>query len=403
LGNRINAANVAISNKAGLSGAAFTGNVYARGFHSNNNVEIDGILRVGPAWAEGQQWAKAAASFYGNTSLTPEYLYYQVNIQNVDPAGASAFVATADDGNDQNNPNTIGMAVLNSAYSDPEYPYAMPHDGLINVDGGNLLLVSHTGEVQIGGIGSNVRLTTSGNLKLTNTNLVFSDNTRQTTAYPGTSIVSRVNANVTAANAKIATLESNVSTLFSNATSQAISIASLQANSVIYSANIATLFSNAGAQGQTLLSLQSNAQSQQTAIIQLQANCNTYVANIATLVANAAVQSANIADLTSNAVTQSFQIAQLDANVGALSDSFDAALISVDGNTQDLADSIDTINANVTAANIKISSLNSNITAANIAISTLTSNAASQASALNILTGNIVTLSVGMNISQKSL
>jgi peptidoglycan hydrolase CwlO-like protein len=398
LGNRINAANLAISNKAGLSGAAFTGNVYARGFHSNNNIEIDGILRVGPAWAEGQTWATPGASFYGNTADSEEYKYYQVNLQNVDSTGAGAFVITADDGNVPNS-NFMAMAMFGTAFSDPNYPYAMPHDGLINVNGGNLALVSRDNDVIVGGNVANIRITQSGNLKLTNTNLVFNDDTRQTTAYPGISIVSRVNANVTAANAKIATLESNVSTLFSNASSQGIAISSLQANSVVYAANITTLFSNAGTQGQTLLSLQSNAQSQQTAIIQLQANCNTYVANIATLVANAAVQSANIADLTGNAIVQSLQIAQLDANVGTLSDTLDAAVISVNGSTQDLADNIDTINANVTAANIEITSLQSNITAANIAISTLTSNAVAQASALDILTGNIVTLSDAANIA----
>jgi hypothetical protein len=398
LGNRINAANAAISNKAGLSGAAFTGNVYARGFHSNNNIEIDGILRVGPAWAEGQTWATPGASFYGNTADSEEYKYYQINLQNVDPAGAGAFVITADDGNEVNT-NFMAMAMFGTSFSDPNYPYAMPHDGLIDVNGGNLALVSRFNDVIVGGNVGNIRVTQSGNLKLTNVNLVFNDNTRQTTAYPGISIVSRVNANVTAANAKISTLESNVSTLFGNATSQAISIASLQANSVIYSANIATLLANAGTQGQTLLSLQSNAQSQQTAIIQLQANCNTYVANIATLVANAAVQSANIADLTSNAATQSLRLDSLDANIGTFADTFDSAVTSVNNTTQDLANNIDAINANVTAANIEIVSLSSNITAANIAISTLTSNAASQASALGILTGNIVTLSDAANIA----
>jgi peptidoglycan hydrolase CwlO-like protein len=398
LTSNIGTVNTALSSKAGLSGAAFTGNVYARGFHSNNNIEIDGILRVGPAWAEGQTWATPGASFYGNTADSEEYKYYQVNLQNVDSTGAGAFVITADDGNVPNS-NFMAMAMLGTAFSDPNYPYAMPHDGLINVNGGNLALVSRDNDVIVGGNVANIRITQSGNLKLTNTNLVFNDNTRQTTAYPGISIVSRVNANVTAANAKIATLESNVSTLFSNASSQGIAISSLQANSVVYAANITTLFSNAGTQGQTLLSLQSNAQSQQTAIIQLQANCNTYVANIATLVANAAVQSANIADLTGNAIVQSLQIAQLDANVGTLSDTLDAAVISVNGSTQDLADNIDTINANVTAANIEITSLQSNITAANIAISDLTSNAAVQASALDILTGNIVTLSDAANIA----
>jgi hypothetical protein len=57
----------------------------------------------------GESWANPAALFFGNSTGSPSK-YYQVNLQNLDPAGSGDLVVTADDGNDASHYIAFGMS-----------------------------------------------------------------------------------------------------------------------------------------------------------------------------------------------------------------------------------------------------------------------------------------------------
>jgi hypothetical protein len=66
--------------------------------------------------------------------------YIQVNIQNknIGIDASSDFVATTDDGDDEN--NYIDMGINNSNYNDPDFGATSRHDGYVLLNGGNLVI-----------------------------------------------------------------------------------------------------------------------------------------------------------------------------------------------------------------------------------------------------------------------
>ena len=386
------AANAAILLRANLSGAVFTGNISANFVHANNTVRAETYF-VGGSEAvqgQGQNWANPAALFFGNSALTPGpggSRFYQINLQNLDPSGSGDVVVTADDGTDGS--NYINMGMHGSQYNDPLYPEGFPHDGYVYVTGGDLDLLSATGNVKIqAGVvpKAQIILTTGNVIQLgQNVKIKFPDGTLQTTAFGGNVDTNSLNANITAANVNISSLQANataqtleINALYSNAASQQVSINSLVANAVTQAISLTQIDANIGSYQ---IYANANAAVQYTSIESINANVNA--ANI------------QITSLSANASTQSLELGNLQSNTQAQQ----ANIISLQSNSATQSVQINLLNANVTAANTNISTLftnvsqinliNANVLAANLNIVTLQTNAASQALDLNNLYTNV--------------
>ena len=200
--------------------------------------------------------------------------------------------------------------------------------------------------------------------------------------------IESINANVgayqTFANANAAAQAGSLTTLIANAATQAQSLDSLTSNAATQAASINTIDANLGVATTNITALQSNAGSQAAAINNINANVGAYqtLAN-----ANAAAQAVSITSLTANAAAQQLQIDSFVTNTGF-------ALVT------QLTANVDTINANIgayqTFANAnaagqttEINSLRANITAANTLIPNLS------AVSGNILPNANVTYSLG--------
>ena len=372
------AANAAILTKASLSGAIFTGNVQAGNLIANTGLIAASSVRIGENLGFAPD--NSGGSFVGNTSS-----YYSLFLQNLNPNGYGEFLILSDDGEADNNYIAVGMA--GSSWSDPLYPNAKPHDGTVDVNGGNLVLSSETHNVQI--VTANITRISFGSTGTitmqSGTSLVFPDGTRQTTAFGGNLDVTAINANITAANLQITALQSNaasqsqeLNSLSSNAGSQASAINTLTANSAAQASEINSLNANIGS---FQVYANSNASSQATQINSINANLIAANINISSLLANASAQSLELDNLQSNAQLQQGNI------------------ISLQSNAASQAVQINLLNANLTAANTNISTLftnvsqisivNANVAAANINITNLQSNAASQALDINNLYANV--------------
>jgi len=386
------AANAAILLRANLSGAAFTGNISANSVSAANFVRSNTYF-VGGSEANqglGQGFANPAALFFGD-STSDVNKFYQLNLQNLDPAGSGDIVVTADDGNDVSNYIAFGLG--GSTFNDPNYPSSNAHDGYVFIRGGNLDLQSETGNVELmsGNLTTGqVILTQSNILKLgTGVRIQFADGTVQSTAFGGNANISSINANITAANVAIANLQSNAAaqaldldSLIANAGAQATAINSLTANAATQASSINTINANVGS---FQIFANSNAAGQTTSINLINANVTAANVNITSLLSNAATQALELDQLQSNAQSQQGNIIALQSNAGAQ------------------ATQINLINANVTSANINITSLtsnaatqsvqinliNANVTAANSNITSLQSNSASQQLEINALQANV--------------
>jgi hypothetical protein len=453
------AANAAILLRANLSGAAFTGNISANAIAASNSIRTDTYF-VGGTEANqglGQTYANPAALFFGNSSQSPGPFgskYYQINLQNLDPDGSGDIVVTADDGNDTNNFITMGLA--GSAFADPFFPFMVPHDGYVFIEGGNLQLISITNGVDFfaGNVSSpQMRLTQANVLTLAPQVVIrFGDGTVQSTAFGGNANVAAINANVTAANAAITSLQANaasqaldINNLLSNAATQASSIITLTSNAAAQATaldtinanlgsyqtfansnsasqatsinlinanvtaanlNITSLLSNAATQALELDNLQSNAQSQQGNIIALQSNSSTQAVQIDLLNSNLTAANTNISTLTSNAAAQGLQINLINANLtaanlnvtnlqsNAASQALDINNLYANINTY-LAN-VATSNANIAAANARIIIIDANLGSTNTNVTTLQSNAATQATEINLLNANVTAANIDM-------
>ena len=232
---------------------------------------------------------------------------------------------------------------------------------------------------------------------------------------PTSSVITSINANITAANSAIATLTSNaasqasdITTLYNNAATQASNLASI-------ATNLSTLTSNAASQANDITTLYSNAATQANLITTIHANINAANSAIATLTSNAASQASDITTLYANAGLQANSISALNNSVVNLAG--EVATIQAGSGfatTQQIQaanSSISTLNANLNAANLNITNLQSNsgTIASNVNtlftnvaglatnINTLFTNASSQASDINTLYSNAATQAIALN------
>jgi uncharacterized coiled-coil protein SlyX len=451
------AANAAILLRANLSGADFTGNITANGIRGLDSIRAETYFVAGTEALQqlGESWANPAALFFGNSAAPGSpTLYYQINLQNLDPAGSGDIVVTADDGNDLE--HYIAMGVNGSQYSDPLHPFGLAHDGYLAVFGGNLKLQSNTANIELlaGNLTTAQVSLTTGNVLHLNSNVVikFSDGTVQSTAFGGNANVTSINANVTAANLAIAGLQSNaaaqaldidalyanagtqaaslstltanaatqaisiagllsnVTTLISNAATQSVAISSLQSNTAAANLIITALTANSATQALELDNLQSNAQAQQSAIIVLQSNSSVQAVAIDLLNANITAANTNIASLTSNAATQSSQINLLNANVTAANVNITTLFANAASQALDIDNLYANVNyylanvassdANIAAANARIVILDANLGSTSSNVSALESNAAAQALSIDLLNANVTAANV--NIDNKA-
>ena len=447
------AANAAILLRANLSGADFTGNITANGITGADSIRATTYFVAGTEadQALGESWANPAALFFGNSTGSPSK-YYQVNLQNLDPAGSGDLVVTADDGNDASHYIAFGMS--GSAYNDPSFPAGQAHDGYVYVVGGNLGFQSETHNIEfiVGNVTTRQLTITQSNILQLGTNVViqFPDGTLQSTAFGGNANVSSIDANITAANIAIASLQSNaaaqalelnnliansatqgssINILTSNAAVQAAEINSINANVGAYQAfansnaasqttsialinaniaaanlNITTLLANAATQSLSIDNLQSNAQAQQASIIILQSNSTTQAIQINLINSNLAAANANISTLTTNAASQATQINLINANVVAANLNITTLFANAAAQALDLDNLHANVNyylsnvassdANIAAANARIIVLDANLGGVSTNVSTLQSNAAVQATLVDLLNANVAAANI---------
>jgi hypothetical protein len=177
-----------------------------------------------------------------------------------------------------------------------------------------------------------------------NNSMVFPDNTIQSTAFSNANIAT-LNSLVTNA----AVQASNLASLVSNAASQQSSILSLNAN--ITAANSAINTANAYNKSYT-----------DTAISNLINMAPGTLDTLAEIAANLSVEANAIITITNN-------VNSVNANVAAAN----SAISTLTTNAATQAGQISSVNANVTAANAAIVTLNSNLSAANSVIASKTS------------------------------
>jgi hypothetical protein len=181
LNSNVAAANIAISNKADLSGAIFNGNVQAEYLLANANVKIASTLEVGET--NLIDYPGLGGVFVGNVED-----YYQVVVQNINsgPNASGDFVITADDGSVTDKYLNIG--INNSGWSGnyivPEGDTGLQqfaYDGYLDAIGGNAAIRSNK-NVFLAANTAIVGLLKDSNFTLANANLVFSDGSLQSTA-----------------------------------------------------------------------------------------------------------------------------------------------------------------------------------------------------------------------------
>ena len=136
----ISAANVNINTKANIAGQIFNGNVQASYLLANANVKIGSSIEVGNT--NPINYPGLGGVFVGNVDG-----YYQVAIQNLSNGTQASgdFVITADDGDDENNYLNIGInsSGWSGNYTVPAGDTGVPqfpHDGYMNVIGGNAVV-----------------------------------------------------------------------------------------------------------------------------------------------------------------------------------------------------------------------------------------------------------------------
>lgn len=392
------AANAQILTRASLNGANFSGNVESNFLKSRTSVRAQTYFVAGSETDQGlgQTWANPAALFFGNSTGTAEK-FYQVNLQNVDPAGSGDFVVTADDGNDGD--NFIAFGIAGSLSNEPEYPSQKSHDGYVFIRGGDLDIQSETGNVEIiaGNLAVGQVILTSGNIVKfgPNVQLQFADGTLQSTAFGGNANVSAINSNLAAVNAAISILQANASAqsldldnLRANAGTQGGLINVLNANTASQAAAVNSITANIGAY-QTFAN--ANAATQATAINAINANVLAANVRINTLLSNAASQSLDIDNLYGNATAQQASIVALQANAAV-----QAVLINnFNVNFSAITSNINSLNSNAAVQGLEITLLNANLAAANIRVSSLQSNAETQSIQIGSLETN-----VGITFSQ---
>ena len=234
---------------------------------------------------------------------------------------------------------------------------------------------------------------------------------------PTSSVITSINANITAANSAIATLTSNaasqasdITTLYANAGLQANSISALNNSVVNLAGEVATIQAGSGfattqqiqAANSSISTLNANLNAANLNITNLQSNSGTIASNVNTLFTNVAVLATNINTLFTNASSQASDINTLYSNAATQA----TALNTLISNSANQENEISLLNANVSAANSVISghttninTINANVSAANSAISTINANVSAANNAITSVTnrvtvveGNIVSI-----------
>ena len=181
---------------------------------------------------------------------------------------------------------------------------------------------------------------------------------------PSDSTITSIQANVTAANLAITTANTGMKSYVdavttawtSNATTQAISINTIDANLGTATTNITTLFSNAATQATSINTINANLGTATTNITTLFSNAATQATSINTINANLGTATTNITTLFSNAATQATSINTINANLGTATTN----ITTLFSNAATQATSINTINANLGTATTNINTLFSN-------------------------------------------
>jgi hypothetical protein len=131
-----------------------------------------------------------------------------------------------------------------------------------------------------------------------------------------------------------------------------------------------------------------------TAVIQASGYGNAVVAvylpvnpTINSIQANVIAANANISVLTTNAASQSSEISGLRANITAANANITSYIVSTNSNITAANLNITSLQSNITAANLNITSLQSNITAANTKIQFLTANVGGSVFTNNVYLG----------------
>jgi hypothetical protein len=166
-----------IATKASLTGATFTGNITA------NNISTSGLISSSKLYvgiSDSDVAGFNIPSFVGDQSP-----FYGVAIQNKSESnlGLTGYIAFPNGPASYNNFAQFGITSRN--YSDPLYPEFFPCDTYVFTHGGNLILDSETNNVRIQTSNiTRLEVLNSGTVKI-NSNILFSDNTLQITAFTG--------------------------------------------------------------------------------------------------------------------------------------------------------------------------------------------------------------------------
>lgn len=315
------------TNGAGLK----TKRLYTDDIYSTANVFANGNVNIGAA-VNSFDYASAPLQIFANYNT-----FAQVLMQNWSNGtdASSDFVATNDQGTDET--YYIDMGINSSTYANAAYNIGGANDGYLYTSGGNLsvgttesVIKFHTGGTTLAnnrvviaanGLTSLSNIRAVGNVTATYyfgngyylTGIVSSYGDSNVAAYlPTSSVITNINANMTAANSAITVLQGNVVSinseingLISNATFQENEISALRANINASNVNVASYQSFANV---WLANLQANVGTLNANI----AAANLAISNInSAWQANAATQETNLATLTSNAAAQQVWIGNI--------------------------------------------------------------------------------------------
>jgi len=280
-----------------------------------------------------------------------------------------------------------------------------------NINAANLLIADHESRITAAESDINQNTLDIANLTTDKADLtaVYNIVEQYVSANSALSSVAAVNANVAAANLRIAAISTqsnsnsqNITILFANAAAQGQQINVVNANVAAANLRIETLTTNVDNFNGDFLAVQANSAVQAQQINALRANITA--ANAAFTSANT-IQRLDIQSLQYDTAQIILGIGSLGLSINDLS-SNDAAITSNIGSYQTWANgymaaqtvAINSLRANITAANAAISALESlplslatlesNAAAQGVLLNTLTSNAATQNNALTALTAN---------------
>jgi len=341
-------------------------------------------------------WNNGAAHF-GADYLTINYNNAEVQIDsnrndfsqvihqnhNSGTNASTDFVATNDIGDDSS--HFIDMGINSSTYNVAEFSITGPNDGYLFIDGGNLAIGTATA-------GNVIKFHTSGTTE-SNLRVTIDDN--------GLSSVGNVSATYFVGSGRYLT------DLYSNA--NAAAYLTTDSNIIAIWANITSINSawqaNAGTQQTEINALGANITAANAAIVAANSAVVSYVNTLNTaMTANITAVNLQIANTSvtvfANAASQQLEINSLRANITAAN----VNIAALQSNTGVLANNINILFANMAAQEDSITALRANITAANSAIVTAntgmknyvdtvtsnwTANAASQQTEINALRANI--------------